>query len=146
MNETLYASRPLINGDEFVEWAKSVGFEGITAADDLHVTFAYSRTKFDWSGISPRRDGIIVMNGKRELERFDGGATVLRFESPVLTARWQMLKDAGASWDYDDFKAHITISYNSKLDLKTVKPYTGRLVFGYEKFKPIDEDWKPKEA
>jgi hypothetical protein len=57
-----------------------------------------------------------------------------------------MFKDAGASWDYDDFKAHVTISYNSKLDLKTVKPYTGRLVFGYEVFKPLDPDWKPKEA
>jgi hypothetical protein len=63
------------------------------------------------------------------------GAVVLRFESSALAERWQEFKDAGASWDHDAYRPHITITYDAgDVDLSKVKPYDGLLEFDGEVF------------
>jgi 2'-5' RNA ligase len=63
------------------------------------------------------------------------GAVVLRFESPALAERWQEFKDAGASWDHDAYRPHVTITYDAgDVDLSKVKPYDGLLEFDGEVF------------
>jgi len=68
---------------------------------------------------------------------------VLRFESQALTDRWQQIVDAGASWDYEDYKPHVTISFDAPdIDVDSIEPYAGELVFGPEIFAELKEDWK----
>lgn len=49
--KTLYVSRPLVNAEAFISWAKGAGFTSTLAAGDLHVTIAFSRTPVNWLSI-----------------------------------------------------------------------------------------------
>jgi hypothetical protein len=67
---------------------------------------------------------------------------VLKFDSPELAARWQAARDAGASWDYDGYHPHVTITYDGGgVDLSGVQPFAGDLVFGPEVHAPLNESW-----
>lgn len=147
--KSLYVCRPLLNGDELHEWAASQGFVSALPKDDLHVTVAFSREPFDWSAITSKRGQLETHGGRRSIEKF-GDAIVLRFASNSLTTRWNDLRNAGASWDFPDYKAHVTITYKGAPDdLDEVEPYRGPLLFGSERFAEVDEgeaDGEKKET
>ncbi len=73
----------------------------------------------------------------------EDGAVVLQFESAPLTARHQYFLDHGASWDYDAYHPHITLTYDKPegLVLSTVEPYTGKIVLGPEQFTELETGW-----
>jgi len=145
MKETLYCSRQLLNGNEIVEWAKSQGFDNCLHPDQMHVTIVYSKKKLDWSTIEPNSNRLIIKGGKRSLDIFDKSAVVLKFQSNKLLDRWEFFREIGASWDYDDYKSHITITYNglpSGMGVSDIIPYTGDLVFGPEILEPLNVGWK----
>jgi hypothetical protein len=139
----LYAYRPLVNTAEFTKWAKSQGFTDIEA--DLHVTLAYSKKAVDWLQMADAwgqnaEDGTLVVppGGPRAVERFNDSATVLSFGSSALSSRAYEMKYSGCSSDYDRYQPHVTITYKkAAVNLKKVKPYTGKLVFGPEVFEEI---------
>lgn len=141
---TLYASRKLLNSDEFIEWAKDQGFEKVLQPGDLHVTVVYSKTLMDWP--APRTGGLVVSSREgRFVEPLgDDGAIVLKFESPPLSRRWQELRYRGAVTSYPTYTPHVTITWEAQgdLDLQKVEPYTGPLIFGPEVFEEVDEDWQ----
>lgn len=144
---TLYVNRPLKNAAALIEWARAEGFKATTLApDDMHVTIAYSREPLVWP---PAQEGDVgtAGGGKRTVERLgDAGAVVLRFEAPELSARWQELRDAGASYDYPEYKPHVTFAISpdepDDIDLAHVKPYAGPLEFGPEEFAELPKGAK----
>lgn len=141
---TLFASRKLVNGKDIVNWAKAQGFKTTLQPDDMHATLIYSKEPFAWP--DKNNDQVTVGNiADRSVERLgDQGATVLRFKSPVLGARHDELKAAGAQSDYPSFTPHVTVSWNADdVDLDKVEPYRGPLIFGPERFQPVDPDWSP---
>ena len=142
-NGTLYAKRIVENMADIDKWAKEQGFN-TTQKSNMHATVAFSKTLVDWP--EPDDDTIIVRSvSKRSVEMLgDGGAVVLKFQSPSLTRRWQSLcDDHGCSWDHDGFQPHITITWDiGDVDLEKVVPYTGDIVLGPEVFEPINEDWR----
>jgi hypothetical protein len=134
-----------LNADNVIAWAKANGFETTLLPSDMHVTVAFSKVKVDWSKVSPRQDEVVVNGGQRQLDVFgidDKKATVLRFESPELIERWKEFNAAGASWDWPDYKPHVTISYNGIDNSEFEEAYGGELRFGPEVFAPVNEDWK----
>ena len=147
---TLYVQRKLLNGIEFIRWAKDQGFETTTPADDLHVTIAFSRVAVDWmkagQSWSNGKNGTLLVEpgGARIVEKLgDKGAVVLLFNSSELSWRHEAIRrDAGASWDHPEYQPHVTITYaGGEIDLTKVEPYRGKLLFGPEIFQEIDEDW-----
>jgi hypothetical protein len=139
----LYVSRRVLNADEVLAWAKSQGFEASLPADDLHVTVAYSRAAVDWQACRAPTGQLVVKGGARRVAPLgDEGAVVLHIESDDLQARWQQLRDAGCSWDYEGYQPHVTITYAAPdgFDVASVKPYRGPLVLGPEEFAPLDEE------
>lgn len=148
---TLYVHRPLLNADEVIAWAKQVGFEKTIVPADMHVTVAFSKKELSWDAIAPRLDQVGIPPSKtgRSVERLgdEGDAVVLRFASAVLTEQWQSFIDAGASWDWPGYKPHVTLSFDSPgIDVDSVTPFDGKLVFGPEVFAELDEDWKDNVA
>jgi hypothetical protein len=146
--KTLYVHRKLTNAAEFLKWAAAAGFAKTLPADDIHVTTAFSKTPVAWlaaptgepsTSVKPTSDG-------RAIERLgDKGAVALRFESAALSKRWREFKAAGASWDYPQYKPHVTITYDAgELDIDAIEPYAGPLEFGPEIFAEIDPDWATK--
>ena len=143
--KTLYVSRPLINAAEFLAWARGAGFSKAVSPDDLHVTIAFSRKPLDWSALAPKTSGLCLSgfsSARRVSPLGDKGAVVLFFFSSRLHARWLEICDLGASWDYDDYHPHITISYDAAdVDLSKINPFKGELLFGPERFAEVVEDW-----
>lgn len=145
---TLYVSRKLLNGREFQRWAKSQGFESTLDADDLHVTIMFSRQAVDWMkmGQTWGENGKLTIpaGGARIVEPLgDKGAVVLLFNSSELSWRHEEMKRNGASFDFDQYQPHVTITYaGSDINLSKVEPYRGKLEFGPEIFKEVVEDWE----
>lgn len=134
----LYVRRDLVNKKQFFAWAKSQGFANVV--DDPHVTVLYSRTPVDWIAMGevswggPRLE--VDPGGPRVVEPLgDKGAIVLHFACSELRWRHEDMVQAGASHDYDEYQCHVTISYDpGGVDLESVEPYRGELIFGPEVF------------
>lgn len=141
---SLYVSRKLLNGAALVKWAKSVGIAEPLAASDMHVTITYSRQPVDWlkMGNSWEEELTIPKGGARLLERFDGGAVVLAFASNMLRWRHEEMVGNGASFDYEEYQPHVTLTYKgADLDLSAIQAYQGELRFGPEIFAEVVDDW-----
>ncbi|WP_268237676.1 phage portal protein [Stakelama pacifica] len=149
-SKTLYVERKLLNAAEVIRWAKSQGLETTLAPDDMHVTVAYSRAAVDWFTVgedwSSDQDGKLRVKpgGPRTVERLgDGDAVALLFQSNELQYRHDAIRNAGASWDWPDYRPHITLTLQAEgVDVDTIEPYQGPLVFGPELFSELDPDWK----
>ncbi len=147
----LYVRRQLINAAEVIAWAKGQGFTSTLAGDDMHATIVYSRSPVDWIKAGTAWDGddkgrlTIKPGGPRLVEPLgDKGAVVLLFASSELTWRHETIaREAGASWDYNEYQPHVTLTYEAPegLDVAAVEPYQGKLVFGPEIFEEIADDW-----
>lgn len=148
----LYVSRPVLNAAEIIEWAREQGFKTTIPAEQLHVTQAYSRRALDWAALAPRTDILVAkVDSERTWWRWvaklgDDGAVVLMFESGELRDRWQAFIDAGASWDYEGFMPHVTISYDAAdyLDVYAVTAYLGPIELGPERYDEITDDAETK--
>lgn len=71
-----------------------------------HATLIYSRKWF------PYRQAAffpLIIEPPYDLDVFGDGINVLRFFNQRLFERHIELRNVGAGWDYDDFKAHITL-------------------------------------
>lgn len=140
--KTLYVMRPVTNAEEIVAWAKKNKFINISKPSDIHVTVAYSKKKVEWNTLSKPKDRITVFNKERTIKVL-GEATVLSFQSKALQDRWQYFKDNGASWDYDTYTPHLSISYvKQHIQLKDIHPYIGDILLGPEVWEELDEDWE----
>lgn len=138
--KTLYVYRRVLNTKDIIKWAREQGFTQMLPASELHVTIAYSRTPVDWMEMgedwSSDEAGRLRLKpgGARAVERF-GDATVLAFVSNELTWRHESMVTRGASWDYPEYNAHITITYGEAPE--PVEPYQGPIVLGPEIFEEI---------
>lgn len=145
--KTLYVKRKLLNTDEIIEWAKSQGFEHLMDPSEFHATIVFSKEPFDYSNISLQNNKLVVNNTKdRKVEHLgDKGAIVLKFFSETLHNRWQEFRNEGASWDYDSYQPHVTLSYeDNAVNVEEVEPFKGKLIFGKEIGNPVDDDWADK--
>jgi len=150
--KTLYVQRKLLNADEVIRWAKSQGLETTLAADDMHVTIAFSRAPVDWFAVGTDWSGDenghvrVRPGGPRAVERLgEGDAVALTFADDQLEWRHKRIREAGASWDWPEYRPHVTLTWQAEgVDVSEIEPYTGPLVFGPELFSELDEDWKEK--
>jgi hypothetical protein len=147
MFASLYVSRPLLNAGEVAAHFARQGLQSVQAPSDMHVTIVYSKQPLEWAQVGETAEHFAVTDGKRSLERLGPeGAIVLRFESYELTQRWREYRAVGATHDWDSYRAHVTITWNSQgIDIDKLMPFKGPLHFGPERRRQIDDEWKPKE-
>jgi phage-related protein (TIGR01555 family) len=141
---SLYVSRPVVNAAEIRAWAKAQGLPELQP--DLHVTIAASRKPVDWMKIESEdwnqdRDGTIEIppGGVRLVEPLGDRTAVLLFTSSRLSWRHEQIVRAGASWDFEEYQPHISLT-GDPVDLAGVEPYRGRIVLGPEKFEEVKQD------
>ena len=144
----IVAMVPVMNSQDLLDWAAEAGFEKLCAPSELHCTVAYSKSPIDWNAVAPMNTTFSLAPNEGRTLNFlgDNGALVLILaedEATKLREIWQKYRDAGASWDYPDYLAHVTLSYQSGLsedDLIKMRPYNGALLFGPEVRKIIHLD------
>jgi hypothetical protein len=145
--KTLYVCRPLLNADDLKAWAKDQGFETCVPDDMMHVTVIHSKREVKWTE-KPLKDEVECEPDKdhpRSLQKFGEkkDIVVLTFYSKNLLYRHETFMDMGCSFDFPDYKAHVTITYDGKdVDIAGMEPYDGDLIFGPEIFEEISEDFK----
>ena len=139
--KTLYVRRDLVNAQELHAWALTQGFKTVLPQEDMHVTVCYSKALVDWNAIEPAEGRLDVPEhaGDREIAVF-GEAIVLTFDSDELQRDHAAFREDGASFDFDEYQPHVTISYGELPD-HPVEPYRGPLVFGPEIFQEIKPGW-----
>lgn len=141
----LYVSRKVLNGAEIINWAKSQGLKDLFPASDLHVTITYSRDAVDWmemdDGWSDTGELLIDAGGARDVDIFGDDTLVILFNSNRLKWRHEEMREKGASFDWEKFQPHISITQNTDgLNLENIKPYTGKIELGPEIFEEIETD------
>jgi hypothetical protein len=143
----LYIERKLkpASGRALLRWAKDQGFTELEPLSELHVTQLYSKSPVDWFEVADEwtdEELRIPEGGPRKVEQLgDEGAIVLHFASRRMAWRHEGLLERGASHDYESFQAHVTFSYGSAgVDLETVEPFAGELIFGPELFEEIETE------
>jgi hypothetical protein len=143
MKKPMYVSRKVLNGKDIIEWARGQGFKSALAVEALHVTIVYSKEPVDFNNVeAENKNKVTINNGTRSIETFDGGATVLKFQSKVLAKRQKELLALGCSCDYDTYKPHITITFESDgVDVSGVMPYAGVIKLGPEIVEELNENW-----
>ena len=143
--KTLYVSRPVFiqDAEKIVAWAKSQGFEKTLQPNDMHITIAFSREPVVWTKWPRDLTIQTVQPGGRSVAALgDKGAIVLKVQGQYLQDKWQKFIDGGASWDYDSYTPHITITYDgSNVDLTNVVPYQGPVLLRGEQWAEVKLDW-----
>ncbi len=147
--KSLYVSRKVINAAEIHSWAEDQGFENIVPEEKMHVTIVASKAPIDWMKLGNADE----WNSEEEFKVPEGGprivcalgdnkAPVLMFGSSKLSWRNEEALRLGASWDFNEYQPHITVSYEpTKIDLDDIEPFTGEIILGPEMFEEFDQDW-----
>ncbi len=142
---TLYVSRPVLNRADLQAWATEQGLGELQP--DLHVTIAYSRTPVDWFSLGNasefgNADGKLIVpeGGPRAVEPLGDKTAVLLFSSWELSWRHGSIREKGASWDFPEYQPHISLN-SGPAELDRVKPYTGKIVLGAERFSEIPDSF-----
>ena len=126
------------------KWAEAQGFKNLVPANKMHVTVAFSRTTLDWMRIDRSYEAEIRLIGGARLVELLGpkNAPVLMFKSESLEARHRNIMLTGASWDFDGYYPHISLSYDSTdVNLDKIENYQGEIVLGEEVFEEVVENW-----
>lgn len=145
LKSTLYVRRNVENAADIIKWAKANGFEKCVPPAEMHVTVAYSKEELDWP--EPNSDTLVIKaKGGREVSPLgEEGAIVLKFHSVSLQRRWSDLIDKGASWDYEDYTPHVTITYEGgDIDLSKLAAYDGPIELGPEVFEEVKDGFSDR--
>ncbi len=147
---TLYLRRDVLNAEEIAEHYRSQGVKKVYAPESMHVTIVYSKKPIDWMKFGEPWDAQLEIKegGPRVHEKFGDAedVLVLLFASHELNWRHQRAMDLGASFDFDEYQSHISLTLEGRdIDLKELKPWTGKIVLGPEIYEEVAEgDWRKK--
>lgn len=146
----VYMYRSVLNAEQIIEWAALQGFSSTLPPDDMHVTVVFSRAAFDAdisrtaevNGIVTHNN-IVIRGGRRVVTPLgDKGAVVLKIESLHLQGEHAYFREMGASWDYQEYTPHISITYAGEdVDVSSMQPFMGDIVLGPLRAKPLNPAW-----
>ena len=141
--KTLYVSRSVENAKEILKWAKDQGITDLIKADEMHVTIAFSKKKVAWDDFKVNDKSIDVSLENAKVEKL-WDAIVIKFENKDLAKDWKKYVDGGASWDYETYMPHISVSYKADQDISKVGSYSGKVSFGWEVMAEIQKEYLKK--
>ena len=137
--------------DNFVEM--NLGLTERVNANSYHITIIYSRTPV------PSAENYLHMTSPLPVEakavayevfptKSDGHCLVLRLECPYANRLNTELGKQGATSDYDEYKPHLTIAYDTTQD---IDPHTlplpmFELVFDKLNVAPLDPQFTPENS
>lgn len=129
--KTLYVSRSVTNAKDIIKWAKAQGIKDLIKADEMHVTIAFSKKKVVWSKLTADDSSMEISLENAKVQKL-GDAIVIKFANKDLKAGWKKYIDAGASWDFETYQPHISVSYNADQDISKVGTFSGAVSLGGE--------------
>ncbi|ADG60053.1 RNA ligase [Acinetobacter phage Acj9] len=111
--------------------------------DKLHSTICFSRVNIPYAAINESR--FIGTTGELEIFEHNGKrALVLLLESDYLKERHKYSRILGATYDFDEYRPHITLAYDIGARAKPGYHTRGLPVeISHEYSEDLDLNWKP---
>jgi hypothetical protein len=136
--------------------AKYISDNGIPnpiPTEEIHTTILYSRQPTDDPVLKSkchyigRPAGFEVWDTKTEDSK-SGKALVMRVKCSDLEGRHKkLMKDLGASYDFPEYKTHVTLSYDcGDVDPNKLPLPTFDIIYNEEYGKVLNLDWKPGDG
>lgn len=109
----VYVSRPVLNGDEWAEWAAAAGVPTPLAAGDLHVTVMYSTVDVK---MKPEACPLVIRTDRAVFCALgpDEESFAVAFQDWQLQDRWWAYVSNGAAPTYPTYRPHMTLSSGAK--------------------------------
>jgi hypothetical protein len=116
------------------------GIPNAVAPHEFHATIVHSRTPVFWR---PEHDTYQTATpSSYEVWKTQDGKNclVLRVESPYLQTRFNLGMARGASYDFDEYKPHVTLSYDvgEDFDPSSLPLPDYDLIIDRERYEPLD--------
>lgn len=132
--------------DHFVEM--NLGLQERLDPSTYHITVIYSRTPVPTAERLPKNwTATARAKGYEVFPTKDSGkCLVLRVDCPTATSLNDQLKKEGATSDYPDYKAHVTLAYNIEYDVDpmTLPIPQFELMFDELTVSPLDPQFTPE--
>lgn len=131
---------------DFVE--KNLNLDKKTAKEDYHTTIVYSRDPFpvEFGTVDDFGTAIAFPSGYELFNTQDGGkCLVLKLNCHFLHTMHHLFEKLGASYDYDEYKPHITLCYNFTGELGTLLLPDFDIKYEKLEIEPLDTDYKPED-
>ena len=148
----LVVKRPVLNGEDWYDWAVKHGIPSPLAADDIHVTVIYSpdidvKTK-------PQSRPMIFNTEQASFHFFgpDEDVFVLAlggYETWELNDRHYFLLASGATTKWPTYRPHMTISYDAggfEISDEALADAPGHVILGGEVFDEPNKDFDAKKS
>lgn len=111
--------------DRIVKFASETGIPNLLKVEDFHSTLAYSRKPVaEFTPISQLNEiGIpssfeIWESPPNAFKPEKTFCLVLKYDSDYMHKRFNEIMSMGATYDYDEYKPHLTFSYDVGADFK----------------------------
>lgn len=140
--KTLYVARRVKNGEDLVALAESLGLVDIIDKDEFHVTIAFSKEEVEWDNFVADTSELEITIEDATIEKL-WDAIVIKFESQELKDAWQKYIDGWASWDYDEYIPHISLTYTGDQEI-TEDTFSGVIKLWPETMDEVDEQYLKK--
>lgn len=141
--KTLYVSRHVQNAKDIIKRAKDNGIKDIISAKEMHLTVAFSKKKVDWSKFTSDDKSVDLQLQNATIEKL-GDAIVISFKSKDLEKWWKKYVDGWASWDFETYTPHISLSYTADQDISNIGKYSGPISLGKEVMAEVNTDFVKK--
>jgi 2'-5' RNA ligase len=123
------------------DWIKENEIIEPVDTEDLHITTTYSKVDPEQE-ITPSEKKNIKLDHKDFSIATYGRALVIEVESKELQDIHKAAIDSGASYDYETYKPHITISYNAEANENIIPllfPPNFDITLSHEEVEPLKE-------
>lgn len=117
-----------------------------TPRDKMHATICYSRVPVPFKPMQ-NIDNIIAYAKDFEVFETQSGARalVLLLDSPYLQSRFEYAMALGATYDFPDYRPHITLAYDIGAMAKPELELKIGIGATHEYVEDLDLDWTPEK-
>lgn len=132
MDSIIYCYREVVNKEDIGIWLNSLNLIEPIDMNDLHLTVSYKKDEI-LNDIELDNYMYIVPHNNRKISML-GTTLVLSITSIYLQNRWNYYIENEYHWDYNNYKPHISLSYNYKnyKFLNEIEPFNGDIILGPE--------------
>jgi len=114
--------------------------------NDLHTTVVYSRKSIPWKIIPIPNNTICTIKGfdifKSITTGIETNCLILLLKCSYLQKRHELAMNLGATYDYDKYIPHITLSYDCGIfDINKLKIPKFPIIIESEHSKKLDLNW-----
>lgn len=114
---------------EIKNWCNEFKISNPVSGNNLHTTIMYSRKYVD---VKSTKYMLSIDPKTYSLDIFGNNILVLKYKSLFLKNKWKDLIKLGATYDFDEYKIHMTLSYKFYGDIKKLKIPTFPLILEEE--------------